>query len=54
MKVLEDLEKSLLNFGFIMIYTIHRNLVMIKITWIISKIIFSNAFLSSIIDLDFF
>ena len=30
MKVLEDLEKSLLNFGFIMIYTIHKNLVMIK------------------------
>ena len=30
MNLLEDLKKSLLNFSFIMIYTIHKILVLIK------------------------
>ena len=30
MNLLEDLRKSLLNFSFIMIYTIHKILVLIK------------------------
>ena len=41
---------TLLNFNFIIIYIIHKISVLLKITWIILKIIFSNGFSRSIID----
>ena len=45
---------SLLNFKFFMIYIIYKMLVLLKITWIILKTIFSNAFLGFYIDFYFF
>ena len=40
-------------FNLIMIYTIHEILVLLKIAWISSRIIFWNAFLRSILDFSF-
>ena len=48
-----DLRISLLNFNFVTIQIIHKILVLIINTLIILKIIFSNAFLRSIIDFYF-
>ena len=42
---------SLLNFNFVMIYIIHKMLILPKITLIILKTVFSNAFLRGMIDL---
>ena len=53
MNLLENLKMSRLIFSFVMIYIIHKMLVLLKITWIISKIILLNAFLRSIIDFYF-
>ena len=44
---------TLLNFDFIMIYIINEILVLLKITGIMLKLIFSNAFLRSLIDFYF-
>ena len=54
MDLLKDLKLSLLNFSFVMIYRICKKLVLLKTTIIILKIIFSNAFLRSMIDFYFF
>ena len=48
-----DLRISLLNFNFVTIQIIHKILVLIINPLIILKIIFSNAFLRSIIDFYF-
>ena len=50
MDLLKGLKMPLTNFRFLMIYIIHKMLALLKITLIILKIIFSNAFLRSIID----
>ena len=50
MNLLEDLKMSLSNFNFLMIYKIHKMLVLVKNNLNSSKIVFSNAFLRSIID----
>ena len=50
MDLLKGLKMPLTNFRFVMIYIIHKMLALLKITLIILKIIFSNAFLRSIID----
>ena len=54
MDLLEDLIMSLLNFNFVMIYIIYKILVLLKNNRITSKIVFSNAFLRSIINFFFF
>ena len=46
-ELLEDLQMLLLNFNLAIIYII---LVLLKINWVILKIIFSNKFLGRIID----
>ena len=43
MDLSEDLRMSLLNFNFVMIYIIHKILILIKDQQFILKIIFSNA-----------
>ena len=53
MDLLKDSKLSLLNFSFLMIYRICKKLVLLKTTIIILKIIFSNAFLRSMIDFCF-
>ena len=53
MDLLEDLIMSLLNFNFVMIYIIYKILVLLKNNRITSKIVFSNAFLRSIINFFF-
>ena len=48
MDLLEDLRISLLNFSLVMIYIIHKMLVLLKNTSIFLKMIFLNAFLKSL------
>ena len=50
MDLLKDLKMSLLNFNFVMIYIIHKMLILIKNNLNYLNIVFSNAFLRSIID----
>ena len=50
MDLLKDLKMPLLNFNFVMIYIIHKMLTLIKNNLNYLKIVFSNAFLRSIID----
>ena len=50
MDLLKDLKVSLLNFNFVMIYIIHKMLILIKNNLNYLKIVFSIAFLRSIID----
>ena len=50
MDLLKALKMSLLSFNFVMTYIIHKMLVLIKNHLNYQKIIFSNAFLRSIID----
>ena len=54
MDLLKDSKLSLLNFSFVMFYRVCKKLVLLKTTIIILKIIFSNAFLRSMIDFYFF
>ena len=49
-KLLEDLRTSLLNFKFVMIYIIHKMLVLCRNNLNFLNIIFWNAFLRSVID----
>ena len=51
--LLKNLKMPLLNFNFDMTYIIHKMLVLIKNNLITLKIVFSNAFLRSIINLIF-
>ena len=51
MSLLDDLRMSLSKFNFVMINTIYKILVLIKTTYIIFKIISSNSFLITILDL---
>ena len=53
MDLLEDLKMSLLNFSFVKIYIIHRMLVLLKNHLNFLRVVFSNAFLRSIIDFFF-
>ena len=53
-KLLEDLRTSLLNFKFVMIYIIHKMLVLCRNNLNFLNIIFWNAFLRSVIDFEFF
>ena len=53
MDLLQGLKISLLNFNFVMIYIFHKSIVK-NIASITLKIVFSNAFLRSIIDFYFF
>ena len=50
MDLLKGFKMSLLNFSFVMIYIIHKMLVLPKTHLNFLKVIFSNAFLRSIID----
>ena len=50
MDLLKDLKKPLLNFNLVLIYIIHKLLVLIKNNLNYLKIVFSNAFLRIIID----
>ena len=51
MNLLKYLKMSRLNFNFVMIYIIHKMLVLLKNHLDFLKVIFGNAFLKSIIDL---
>ena len=51
MNLLKYLKMSRLNFNFVMIYIIHKMLVLLKNHLDFLKVIFGNAFLRSIIDL---
>ena len=51
--LLKNLKMPLLNFNFVMTCIIHKMLVLIKNNLITLKIVFSNAFLRSIINLIF-
>ena len=44
MDLLKDLKMSLLNFSFVMIYIIHKMLVLLKNHPNFLKVLFSNAF----------
>ena len=46
MDLLEQLKVSLLNFNFVMIYIIHKILLLLKATWITLNILFSNCYLN--------
>ena len=50
MDLLEDLKMSLLHLSFVMIFIIHKMLVFLKNRLNFLKVVFSNAFLRSIID----
>ena len=50
MDLLKDLKKPLLNFKLVLIYIIHKLLVLIKNNLNYLKIVFSNAFLRIVID----
>ena len=54
MNLLKDLKISLLNLSFFMIYIIHKMLVLLKNHLNFLKVLFSNAFLRSIIEFQFF
>ena len=54
MDLLKDLKISFLNFSFVMIYIIHKMLVLLKNHLNYFKKIFSNSFLRSIIEFYFF
>ena len=54
MNLLKYLKMSRLNFNFVMIYIIHKMLVLLKNHLDFLKVIFGNAFLRSIIDLQVF
>ena len=51
MNLFKYLKMSRLNFNFVMIYIIHKMLVLLKNHLDFLKVIFGNAFLRSIIDL---
>ena len=51
MNLLKYLKMTRLNFNFVMIYIIHKMLVLLKNHLDFLKVIFGNAFLRSIIDL---
>ena len=51
MNLFKYLKMSRLNFNFVMIYIIHKMLVLLKNHLNFLKVIFGNAFLRSIIDL---
>ena len=51
MNLLKYLKMSRLNFNFVMIYIIHKMLVLLKNHLDFLKVIFGHAFLRSIIDL---
>ena len=51
MKKKMDLKMSLLNFSFVMIYIIHKMLVLLENYLNFQKVVFLNAFLRSVIDL---
>ena len=51
MNLLKYLKMSRLKFNFVMIYIIHKMLVLLKNHLDFLKVIFGNAFLRSIIDL---
>ena len=53
MDLSEELNMSLLNFTFVMIYIIHKTLVLLKNNLNYLKDIISNVFLRSIIDFYF-
>ena len=50
MDLLKDLEMLLLNFSFVMIYIIHKLLLLLKNQLNFLKVILPNAFLRSVID----
>ena len=54
MDLLEDLKMSLLTFTFVMIYIIHKILLLLKNCLNFPKVLFSNDFLRSMIDFFFF
>ena len=54
MGLLKDLKISFLNFSFVMIYIIHKMLVLLKNHLNYFKKIFLNSFLRSIIEFYFF
>ena len=50
MDLLKDLQMLLLNFSFVVIYVIHKMLVLLKNHLNFLNVVFSNAFLRSKID----
>ena len=54
MDVFKDLKMSLLNLSFVMIYLIHKMLVLLKNQLNFLKVVFSNAYLRGIMDGYFF